>query len=625
MRKSMTRGKQQVLFNYLPGRTIDFEGGVIARINYVRGIQARDLNVPMLLSRIQEQASAWPDAFRPGLRDDVLQDPTRFVVLDPRSVEAGFFPRVAACGNPACGRVFDSQARRGQQRRACPACGGRLSQLRFVRVHRCGELGPVTPPRCRQCQSTTHMAIDTRGSERIANFRWICRSCGDAQSFFAGPCRACDWPGPSAARLKLSSIEVHRAGKTFYAHTATLLNVPTARYASLFGAADWKALVSAKFLRMPAVADRRLDELRRDAAGGGAADGGVSPGELDNILQRQRRGEISPQDLVRELEAAQNRSRDNRAGAALATITQDLVRFSGTPIGVWEDAAQELAESILPAEIAQPRNLRRDPPFEGAAMLLDRMGIADVDLLNDFPIVLATYGFSRIEATPRRPGGNDILCQLNPFPQDREHDGRWPIYVDQTTADALLVRLSGIRVVEWLRANGVNVTLPAADNPEAAAKAYVVAVLTGHQLRETLPDTAREARMVFGLLHTLGHMLVKEAALLCGLERTSLAEYLLPRSLTVVIYCNHRSGQGIGALTALFESSMAEWLGSVRGHRRCVYDPVCSDDGSSCHACTHLSETSCRFFNMNLSRAFLFGGHDSELGDIAAGYLDYAP
>jgi hypothetical protein len=400
-----------------------------------------------------------------------------------------------------------------------------------------------------------------------------------------------------------------------------LLNIPTTQYASFFGSPDWEALVAAKFLEMPIVSGRRLDELR--PAPSSVAEGGVSSDELGDILRRQASGAISAEDVIRELEA-RNRQRAQAGNTGPTSIASDVVRYSGTPLAVWEDAAQELLESILPSEIAQPRSLRENPPFEGASTMIDSMGIADVDLLSDFPVILATFGFSRLEAAPRRAGGVDVLCRLNPFPQDREHDGRWPIYVDQTTADALLIRLDATSVVDWLRLNGANVVLPAAATPESAAKSYIVRLLTGLPLRETIPVAAREARMAFGLIHTLGHLLLREAALLCGLDRTSLAEYLLPRSLTFVIYCNHKSGQGIGALTALIEQSLAEWLGSARAQRRCVYDPVCRDDGCSCHACTHLSETSCRFFNMNLSRAFLFGGHDAEIGDIATGYFDVA-
>jgi hypothetical protein len=154
-----------------------------------------------------------------------------------------------------------------------------------------------------------------------------------------------------------------------------------------------------------------------------------------------------------------------------------------------------------------------------------------------------------------------------------------------------------------------------------SARAYFVNLLDGVSLRQTIQ--ASEARLVFGLLHTLSHLALRRASLLCGLDQTSLSEYVLPRTLTCAIYCNHRFGATIGAISALFEQSLVEWLAETRSSRRCVYDPVCIDRGGSCHACSHLAETSCRFFNLNLGRPFLFGGPDSVLGEIRTGFFDF--
>jgi hypothetical protein len=123
----------------------------------------------------------------------------------------------------------------------------------------------------------------------------------------------------------------------------------------------------------------------------------------------------------------------------------------------------------------------------------------------------------------------------------------------------------------------------------------------------------------------MSHLFLKKAALLCGLDITSLSEYILPRALMFAIYSNHRFGATIGALSSLFEQSLPDWLGQIiNNSRRCIYDPVCQSKGGNCHACTHLAETSCRFFNVNLGRPFLFGGFDQELGEINYGYLDSA-
>jgi hypothetical protein len=287
----------------------------------------------------------------------------------------------------------------------------------------------------------------------------------------------------------------------------------------------------------------------------------------------------------------------------------------------WEQAAQEILESLLPSEIGRPHALSQDRERQEEMNQARAMGLEEVLVLDDFPIVLAAYGYTRTEDGPRAPGRPDILSRLNPFPVDRDHGARSPIFVDQVNADALVLRLDAARVLNWLRRNGVAVQRPRGTDDAMATKAFFVNLLSGAKLRETIPAADAAQRMVFGLLHTLSHLAVRQAALLSGLERTSLSEYLLPSTLTAVIYCNHRFGATIGALTSLFEQSLSDWLLAIRGAHRCVYDPVCDDAGANCHACTHLAETSCRFFNLNLSRSFLFGGPDEVLGQVQLGYF----
>lgn len=177
MGRKMNRGKQQVLFNYLPGRTFDFEGGIISRIIGISGQPNVDLNLRMILLRVREEARVWEEQnCRPALPDRVLEDPSRFILLEPKKVDAELFPKVLWC-NPGCGRVFDYSNRDDLPRQsACPSCRtGRLIQLRFVKTHRCGALEPLLPPSCQRCHTSNNMALDLRGSERTSEFRWVCR------------------------------------------------------------------------------------------------------------------------------------------------------------------------------------------------------------------------------------------------------------------------------------------------------------------------------------------------------------------------------------------------------------------------------------------------------------------
>ncbi len=610
----MTRGKQQVLFNYLPNRTFDFERvAAIARVVGIRGDPRTDLNAPVLLRRIAEEVGAWQEDFRPALRDDVFRHSDRFVLLDPRSVQSELFPKVLWCQNRGCGRVFDFRHREFLPNQ-CPACHqGRLVQLRFVKIHRCGALQPLLPPNCQQCHANTQMALDTRGSERISSFQWICRRCNRGVGLFGGHCRECQWPDQT---LRGMDIEVHRAGRTFYAHTTVLLNIPHRRLDAFFGLLEWPAIAAAKFLGLPEVANRSLTDYGPSSHGPiGTQSPGLSGSDLDELMRRQAAGELTPQQFVSEMQALRERRQQEQQASSPSGIGQSLSQRTGVPWPIWQRAGQEMLEAIMPMETGRPTELDLRSPTAPSAQIARQMGFSRLVLVSDYPIITATYGFSRCEYLPNQ-------CRLNPFPAHPDHGGKFPIFVDQVQADALLLSLNPDRVIAWLERNGCQPMIPFGSDQQLARRAYFVQLLSNVPLRETLRADRREARMVFGLLHTLSHLSVRQAALLCGLDRTSLTEYVLPRALTFALYCNHRFGATIGALTALFEQSLREWLNAVRETRRCVYDPVCRDRMGNCHACTHLAETSCRFFNLNLSRAFLFGGQDYELGEIRVGYFD---
>ncbi|MGB7447040.1 MAG: hypothetical protein WBK48_08395 [Dethiobacteria bacterium] len=390
-----------------------------------------------------------------------------------------------------------------------------------------------------------------------------------------------------------------------------LLNIPDRRLDRFFSIREWAAIVAAKFLDMPEVASQTLTDYinihqERDQGTG------LSEADLDKLLERKIRGELTAEQFVQEIQMLRKIRGRERKESSTSAIVQALVQRTGVAWPVWENTGQEMLEAVMPMEIGNSREAR---PGSSAVQLARQMGILTPVLVSDYPMITATYGYSRADYRPNQ-------CQLNPFPPHPDYNGKYPIFVDQIQADALLIRLDPNRVLTWLERNGCRPLLPNGTDLELACKAYFVELFNDVSLRETIYADRREARMVFGLLHTLCHLSIRQTALLCGLDLTSLSEYLLPRTLTFAIYCNHRFGATIGALTALFEQSLAEWLHAIKETRRCVYDPLCRDKSGNCHACTHLSETSCRFYNLNLSRAFLFGGNDTEIGNISIGYFD---
>ena len=618
----MTRGKQQILFNYLPGKTFDFDkSNRLAQITSIRGIQKTDLNVDLVLQAVKRYASAWQKNLA-GIFHRL--NPDQIVLLEPQKVYSQTYPKVLWCQEKSCGCVFDSN---GQSRRTCPNCKKkRLIQLRWIKVHRCGQIEELKPPySCQQCKASGsgQFTLDTRGSERISGFRWICRKCKKPTRLFGGYCRGCDWKemtGETANHLRQMNIEVHRAGRSYYPHYVELLNQPGSEMNAFLETDDWQLVTAAYFLELQTQGQplMRFVEQRRQSNNNAQF-------ELSSYEESQFRAEGFTDEEIERFRQMQESLKGNQETSpqqSTEDIGQTLVEQTGVSKEIWRNAGQEMLEAVLPVETGHSTQElfgldNPSPNQQPAGEIARHMGIERLTLTTDFPMTLATFGFSRVAYEPNE-------CRLNSFPADADYQGKFPIFVDIVQTDAIIVRLDAERVWRWLQANDLSPTLPVnAANPSLARRAYFVQMFNNIPLRQRLTNDEAEARMVFGLLHTMSHLFVRRASLLCGLDKTSLAEYVLPRALTFAIYCNHRHGATIGALASLFEQSLSKWLSQVQNDtRRCVYDPVCHQQhGGNCHACTHLAETSCRFFNLNLGRCFLFGGQDEELGDIK-GYFD---
>jgi len=592
------KSKQQVLFNYLPGKVFDFgKGSIVSRISEVKGYPYADLNAELLIKKISAEIKAWREEYRPALGNKTLDDSSRFIVVDARQASASLYPLVFICPVSNCNRVYDYTTRNDVlSSKICPECKkGKLQQLRFVKIHRCGHIEPLRPPNCHKCGSKK-MSLITK-SAKISGFVWKCKDCGERNDLNVGVCFQCSWPGdPKQKRME---IELFRSSKTFYVHHTTLINIPQNEYDAFFKTTGWEYISAAKYLELPDAVDLKLSDYARKLNPFGKATVPVTGEELDELFKKHDEGKISEEEFIAETKRL--RSRKN---ASISELKEKVLKDSGLPEAFWDYSKYNVLETNIPFEIGTYKTIPNASVAEAKSRAL---GFSKVSLIDEFPIILASYGFSRSDSKP-----ND--CFLQPFPSNRDFNGKFPVYIDKVSADALVFKLDPIRVYQWLIANGIKVNLPNGSSLEVSAKSYFLKVFHGLNTHEKIHRDKPEARLVMGLIHTLSHLTIKHSALLCGLDKVSISEYIIPDTLTFAIYCNHRFGAILGALTALFEQSMTELLDQIEIERRCVYDPVCAENNlATCHSCTHLPETSCRFFNVNLSRIYLFGGFDTEL------------
>lgn len=143
----------------------------------------------------------------------------------------------------------------------------------------------------------------------------------------------------------------------------------------------------------------------------------------------------------------------------------------------------------------------------------------------------------------------------------------------------------------------------------------------------------RDIKPVFVMMHTFAHLLIKRLCYNCGYGSSSLREKIYFSSDNkqkmngILIYTS--SGDSEGSLGGLVRQGKEEHLAklikdSVADAEWCSADPVCSEigqssgqgpdsvNGSACHNCCLVPETSCEEFNMLLDRATIIGTLDNK-------------
>jgi hypothetical protein len=241
--------------------------------------------------------------------------------------------------------------------------------------------------------------------------------------------------------------------------------------------------------------------------------------------------------------------------------------------------------------------------------------ISRVIAVNRMKKVNAVIGFTRIDQLDRV---GDVDTRLVKLARDR-----CPTWVPATEdrGEGIFLQLGEAAVAAWEeRIRGTAVWRAHRDSHRRNfARRFST---TAAQVD---PDTRFPAPR-YWLVHTLAHVLIREAAMSCGYGAASLSERLYawpggpgrPPAAGLLICTTASDSEGtLGGLVALSEPERLQGIvdAALRRAARCSSDPVCgqrtprhSEDflhGAACHCCCFASETSCERANRFLDRRFL--------------------
>ena len=554
------RGASQILFGLLPAQTVDLEGGVWQVSRWADPIPipidqatVRDALVQAIApwQASQNDGGVSAELYRHAPIQVVSVNEDRGVVVEP-------FPKQWRCRQ--CNRIETSSSQ------PCQCGAGRFAQMQFVAFHRCGR---IREPRLQRCPTHRQVAVRLPGTAAARELYFYCPIC-DRRLSNGFPFQPCECGAQEGM-----TRNVHRAGTVFAPHYTVLVNPPDPAEAARLRATGGGA--------------RALDWVLSGLGGAGPGEGQQTVQGFEEALLRQG---LSP-DFARELaQRALERGEVEHGATDTPLDLPSNVRLRAHEEAISLSSALEKGRvrvQDMVDDSEPPLRTLYETAYRGRTV---RAGLANVELLTDFPVTTLAFGFTR-------EGRDPANSTLVPF---RER-GVIQAYGLQAHTEALLLQLDPVLVVSHLRRRGFQVP-----QTTDARSARVELLRTMEIPRPTDEVFQPLGSAVVTLLHSYGHRLIRSLAAAAGTERDGLSEYLLPHHLSVIVYAASRGEFVLGGLQSVFETGLHTVLDLfVHGESRCPLDPGCRAGGGACMACIHLGEPSCRWFNRFLDRRVLFG------------------
>lgn len=598
----MERSRTQTLFNHLPGAVYGHPDGLIVETVNVSGQEMRTANKQALLDEVDRYVRQWPDNRR-NVPPPSLHSPDDYRIEVPAVAHWALWPLLFECANPRCGRtaVF-SEDQSGRDQLAanprCRNCGSRLRQLRYYSAHACGRKRPLLPQRC-PTHEFEHLYFDDTRS--FITSRWRCRACGGAPTRNTNftPCRC-------GQTFDVSNTSVMRAytvndTRSYHTHTVSLIDIEDPRFDEFRSHPDRSKVVVARLRGSVASLEDAMRDLDEDARGTATR---MSAADWEQ-REEQLRALGLPDSDIADLKKLQG-PRDTGFDEAdllppdVLEITEDRMLAERTAL-----LDPHLVPRITVTDAAEAARTRGQhtvaDAIDAACVRLDELGIFELSITWEFPVTLAAVGYTRQVSGV----GQGQLVEFRPWRMDRS-DTRTQLYALSAKTEAALVQLDPTRVLRWLVDGDVldsDHPAIAGDVDDPADAAISVLSLFGDTTGHA-PAAARATTLVHTMAHTMLTALDDGQV---GLAESTLAEWIVPETLSFAVYVNSWKQQTLGAMWTLLNSRTRQWADrSVEAARTCDNDPLCHQqhDRAACERCLYVT-FGCRKFNDDLDRHVL--------------------
>jgi hypothetical protein len=591
----MQRSTTQVLFRHLPDAIFFHDDGFIAQVNHINGSRVGNLNRRVLLDELAEELDRWlPEQVGiPNPRTNASE----YVMILPEEVSWDVFPLTFECTNQRCKRVIrwfrQSQViddTNALGRIECPSCHAKLRQLRYVTAHNCGTMQPLHTPTCGNCSNTDHMYLEDLGS--FVSSSWRCRQCGWAQSTRFTPCSCGQYARGAGTAYQQGYAP--RDQRLWTPQTLTIINISDQTYDHLQQHAQRGVAALASWLGDEEDIAASLADLNR--AGSGSR---LTEEEWSDQERRLREAGVD-EHLIESLRAQQGPALLG-AAAITAGTSAEVIEWAGQRSMV--ERAGLFDRRIIDdrrtfGELRAEASGAAQTTADYSAGVMAMMGIDDISVTQRFPIVVASYGYTRVQRDPGR-------AHLRGYAKPRQYNGKTPIFTVPADTESLLVVFDARSILGFLESEG---DLP---GPVPAGIREAQLVLAEMLALDTAVGGDSPAGKTRRLVHSASHALLR--ALddgQTGFGESSLAEWIVPDALTTAIYVASYNDFTLGAFDTVLRRRLSTWLlNTLDNVTHCDNDPMCSQTSShrphaACDRCLHLS-FGCRSWNADLDRRLL--------------------
>ena len=618
--KIMHRGLQQALYKYLPENWVDFtqSGGSVTYAVHVdnwNSVQLMGINNKRLLRVINQQINEYKTqngegsvvGFPSVINEEFVDVLTPKVSDNIAAIQTSVKPWVFVCNK--CGNVkqyysYDEFKRKEFDR--CK-CGEHLTQLRMIRVCKCGYADGVFVPKCKTPgHGTTYMKRKGSGLD------FVCQKCGQRASLphYCPECKqeikikpALD--SSNYIPFSLSLIDLLDKQKDIFLDSekdGRGEQVVIAQYLDLITQDSYNTIVKNGKVTQ---ADEFESALQDEADS--LRSMGVDEATINVIIDAKRRN--NPGTQIFEALGKVSNGITSVSSEGLKLIAEQILEYDeliDAKITLTIEKAEEDAELV---------NDGIRPDYRS---ICNQLGFSNAQLCSAVPIVFSSYGYTRLERC-----GEGV--KLHGFPQEMEKRN---VYATRLETEGVLFELDRAKVLNWLLENGFicQNDMPTDMSDEGIKMWFLDRIHPDLIMPFSEIDgngNGAITKYVYTLLHSISHALINEASEICGLDKSSLSEYILPNIPAMFIYCSNSQGFNMGALYSAFQTQLDKWLKrAFERVKKCIFDPVCINKEKACAGCLYLNEVSCRHFNKDLDRSYLCGYFDNQEQKKLKGYWE---